>query len=122
MPEIRVTFKPSLGKLAGKFGNVKVQSFLQGKIRELAFLVEREAKQVTPVDTGRLRASIRVLPIIRPLEAIIQPHTEYAIYVHEGTRYMRGRPFMYWGAKSAAEGFETRLSKQLESHIQGKIK
>lgn len=78
MPDIRITFQPSLEKLAGKFGNIKVQSFLQAKIKELAFLVEREAKQVTPVDTGRLRASVRVLPIVRPLEAIIQPHTEYA--------------------------------------------
>jgi len=122
MPDIRITFKPSLEKLAGKFESIKIQSFLQAKIKELAFLVEREAKQVTPVDTGRLRASIRVLPMIRSLEGIIQTHTEYAIYVHSGTRYMRARPFMYWGAVSAVEGFESRLSKDLESHIQSKIK
>lgn len=122
MPDVRITFKPSLSKLAGKFGNIKVQNFLQAKIKELAFLVEREAKQVTPVDTGRLRASIRVLPVIRPLEQVIQPHTDYAIYVHEGTRYMRGRPFMYWGAKTAVQGLEAKLSKDLDSLIARKIK
>jgi len=122
MPDVRITFKPSLSKLAGKFGSVKVDNFLRTKIRELAFLVERESKKVTPVDTGRLRASIRVLPVVRFLEEVIQPHIDYAIYVHEGTRYMRARPFMYWGAKSAVRGVEAKLSKDLESLIQSKIK
>lgn len=119
---VKITFKPSLNELANKFGNIKVQNFLQTEIRKLAFSVEGEAKQVTPVDTGRLRASVRVLPMVRLLEAVIQPHTDYAFYVHEGTKYMRARPFMYWGAMSAVEGLESRLSKSFESFVQSKIK
>jgi len=50
--------------------------------------VEREAKPITPFDTGYLRASI--IPG-RPLGqkdriAMIAPYAPYAIYVHEGTR------------------------------------
>ena len=122
MTDIKITFQPSLSKLASKFKGIKLQGFLQTKITELAFLVEGEAKQVTPVDTGRLRASIRVLTLSRPLDRIVKTHTNYAVYVHEGTRYMRGRPFMYWGAQTATQGLERRLSKELDSHIQAKIK
>jgi len=118
--EIRITFKPPLAKVAKKFGNINVNNFLQKKVKELAFLIERESKQVTPVDTGRLRASIGV--DLRPFGAIIQPHTAYEFYVHEGTRYMRGRPFMFWGAKAAEKGFDTRIAKDLEIEIQRKIK
>ena len=122
MTDIKITFRPTLEALAKKFGNINIQSFMQTQIRALAFTVEGEAKMVTPVDTGRLRASIRVLPSLRTLEATIAPHTEYATYVHEGTRYMRGRPYMYWGAKKAVVGLDDRLSKGLESLIQDKIR
>ena len=118
--QITITVKPSLSVLARKFGKVDVGGFIQEKIKELAFLVERESKKVTPVDTGRLRASIGVS--LRPMEAVVAPHTDYAIYVHKGTRYMRARPYMFWGAETAVKGFEQRLSKELESHIQRKIK
>lgn len=57
------------------------------------------------VDTGRLRASVAVsettsagVPVVR-----VGTNVEYAIYVHEGTRYMRGNPFLR-DALSAASG------------------
>src|SRR3990167_1238712 len=82
-----------------------------------AFTVERESKLVTPVDTGRLRASIDTM--IKPLMAIIAPHTNYAIFVHEGTRFMKGRPFMETGVRTA-EGriqgfFEKAVDDTLDS-------
>ena len=68
-------------------------------IKQSAFLVERFAKQVTPYATGQLKRSISA--DIYPTIATIQPHTNYAIFVHEGTRYMKGRPFMKQGEKTA---------------------
>ncbi len=118
--QVTITIKPNLTTLARKFGNVNIGSFMRDKIKELAFLVERESKKVTPVDTGRLRASIGVS--LRPMSATIAPHTSYAIYVHEGTRYMRARPYMFWGARDATKGFEQKMSKELESHIQRRIR
>ncbi len=120
MTNITITIKPDLLTLAKKFGNADIGGFMDRKIKELAFLVERESKKVTPVDTGRLRASIGVL--IKPFSATIQPRTNYATFVHEGTRFMKARPFMFWGAETATEGFERRLSKELDTHIQAKIK
>lgn len=55
--------------------------------------VESSAKGRCPVDTGRLRASIRWTMMPGPA-AIIGTDVEYAIYVHNGTRYMEGRPFL----------------------------
>lgn len=48
------------------------------------------------VDTGRLRASVSVEQFIRGgvIVTRIGSNVEYAIYVHEGTRYMRGNPFL----------------------------
>ncbi len=118
--DITITINPDLETLARKFGKTDIRGFIGNKIKELSFLVERESKKVTPVDTGRLRASIGVS--LRPFSATIRPRTNYAVFVHEGTKYMRARPFMLWGAEAATKGFEQRLAKELETHIQVKIK
>jgi len=114
--QVNITFKPSLERMATAFGNIRTKEFLQKKIEKLAFLIEREAKPVTPYKTGLLRASVRV-ESIGSLRAVIAPHTHYAIYVHEGTRFMRARPFMLWGTQFALRGFETKVAKDLEVHI-----
>lgn len=61
--------------------------------------IETAAKTHCPVDTGRLRSSInwRLEFYGGVLTAIIGTNVEYAIYVHEGTRYMTGRPFLVQG-------------------------
>lgn len=70
----------------------RVQKGLSEAIKKSIFLIEGQAKQNAPVDTGRLRASI--LTELHPLTASVMPTVNYAIYVHEGTRFMRGRPFL----------------------------
>lgn len=62
----------------------------------LGIQVQTEARRRCPVDTGRLRASIGVT-----LDAIstgpvvtVGSIVSYALYVHNGTRYMAGRPFL----------------------------
>ena len=66
---------------------------LADAIKKSALLVEGQGKINAPVDTGRLRASI--LTEIEPLRATVSPTVSYAVFVHEGTRYIRSRPFMY---------------------------
>ncbi len=122
MTNIKVTITPSFYTLAKRFGNVRVTKFLGEQIKKLAFMIERESKQRTPVDTGRLRASIRVSPKITPLQQIIQPNTNYAFFVHEGTRYMRARPFMTLGSKEASKQFEPMFAKDLEKQFKGSLK
>lgn len=74
----------------------KVQKAIGNVVKKVAFLIEREGKIRSPVDTGRLRASIAT--DIHPLTATVQTNTKYAVFVHEGTRFMTARPFMAQGA------------------------
>lgn len=119
---VNISITPSIAELNRRFGRVNVIKFLGVQIKRIAFRIEGEAKKVTPVDTGRLRASIRVAPSVKVLEATIQPHTNYATYVHEGTRYMRARPFMTWGAEASVKDIESDLADQLEVFIGKQIR
>lgn len=73
-----------------------------------AFLIEGESKMRSPVDTGRLRSSIATSLGVGNLGigAIVQTNVFYAVYVHEGTRKMSGRPFM----KQAVDTLEGRIA------------
>lgn len=70
-------------------------------IAELCVKVESAAKARCPVDTGRLRSSItwRIETDGQGIVGIVGTNVEYAIYVHEGTRYMAGRPFLLEGLR-----------------------
>lgn len=59
--------------------------------------VEAQAKRDAPVDTGRLRASIKVeegTSTGSRVGVTIGSDVNYARWVHDGTRYMRARPFL----------------------------
>ncbi len=68
-----------------------------------AFTVERHAKILSPVDTGHMRATIGVSLGIKDkgITSIVQTNVFYAIFVHEGTKRMRARPFMRQGAEQS---------------------
>ncbi len=119
---VTISFSPTLEEVNRRFSNIDVPGFLKDKIQEIAFLVEAGSKRVTPVKTGRLRASIYTTLGDMGMKATVQPNTNYAIYVHEGTKYMRGRPFMYWGALSAVTGLDAEVARDLEQDIQRKIR
>lgn len=85
-----------------------------------AFLVERESKVLSPVDTGRMRASIATSLGIADfgITSIVQTNVKYAIFVHEGTRRMRGRPFMKQAVdhvrNQIQDVYELELSRALD--------
>ena len=88
-------------------------------ISTLAFIVEREAKLNTPVDTGRLMGSIRA-DYITLTEASISPHTDYAFYVHEGkgsNRKYGRRPFMEIGEAKANEQEQEVFNSEIEQAV-----
>lgn len=68
-------------------------------IAKSAYRIERGAKSALTtgytraIKSGYLRASTAVQSLSR-LEASVYPLAKYAIFVHDGTRYMRPRPFM----------------------------
>jgi len=72
---------------------------LQKVINQITMMTLREAKDVVRGKVGNIRAyktgnlMKKIVPILRPLEGIVKSNAKYSIYVHEGTRYMRARPF-----------------------------
>lgn len=91
----------------------KIAKIIQNVIYKGALLVERYGKQNAPVDTGRLRASISTE--IRPTSATVSTHTNYAIYVHDGTRFITGRPFMTNAAESADKQISDIIEQELKN-------
>ncbi|XOB41797.1 MAG: hypothetical protein ACKKMS_00135 [Candidatus Nealsonbacteria bacterium] len=67
-----------------------------------------------PVDTGRLRTDIGHKFNRRKLEAIIYNTVEYSVYVHEGTRYMRTRPYILRAIKDKGE---IQMRRELERNV-----
>lgn len=98
-----------------KFPDKLVPQLREAVIKS-AFLVEREAKILSPVDTGRLRSSINTSYGFGPLGvgAKVATNVEYAIYVHEGTKRMRARPFM----RQAVQASSGQIGKFFETAVE----
>jgi len=117
MMEMSVVIKPSAMGLAKSFMNLNIVSFLRAEVNRLAASVERYAKQLTPVKTGFLRGSIHFTPVTTFLQTVVSTKRDYAIYVHEGTKYMRSRPFMKYGAMFAQVGIEKEIGARLDQEF-----
>ena len=72
--------------------NSKLKVNINEKLAEIGNLIEEKAKQLAPVRTGRLRASIysRLADWI----LIIGAKAPYARYIESGTRWIRPRHFL----------------------------
>ena len=90
----------------------KMAVAMRNSIYKITLLVERSAKQNTPVDTGRLRSSIS--NNIRPMHAEVRTNTNYAVYVHEGTRYMSARPFMRDAVREVSQQVNSIVREELK--------
>jgi HK97 gp10 family phage protein len=89
----------------------KMKDALDSGIKKSAAYIEAESKKVTPVDTGRLRASIH--SVFGRLRGEIGTNTNYAIFVHEGTTFMRSRPFMSWGIRNAENDIKDVFKEEI---------
>ncbi len=98
---------------------------LKGEVRKLAkevvattaFSVEANAKAVVPVRTGRLRNSITSKEE-GDLTWTIAPHTDYAIFVEYGTRFMRERSYMRPAAEKVRAPFKAAMDKMLNRAVE----
>lgn len=79
-----------------------------------AFNIEATAKVYCPVDTGRLRNSISTRFTESGYGAEIAPHTDYAVFVEFGTRFMRPQPYMYPAAVTNYQPFINALKWALK--------
>ena len=87
---------------------------LQKNIEDAALLLERNAKQNCPVDTGKLRASITTE--VGKFEAEVGTNVEYAQCVEFGTSKQSAKPFM----RPALDKAITQLNKDIAKTLGGK--
>ena len=93
------------------FRDLDIDDIAQRELANTASDIEEQAKKNSPVDTGRLRASIKA--DVRGLEANIGTDVYYAGYVHDGTYKMEARPFLFEAADGEIEGIEDRIAEDI---------
>lgn len=93
MAEINITIKnlPQIKAAFGKSPMVMLRNLniaIEGAVKS----IEARSRSGTPIDTGRLRASHYTS--FSNLKGEVGTDTSYDIFVHEGTRFMRARPYL----------------------------
>lgn len=99
-------------------------------LTENALILERDIVLLTPVDTGRLRASIsHIAPLSRSPEtqsmhmiegpnaddvAYVGTNVSYAPHVEYGTKYQRPQSYMRAGFEKARPKMERNMRRNLE--------
>ena len=99
----------NLDKLIDKLNKYPRESetIVNKAIKVSIFDVQAKAVPMTPIKSGDLRRSYTTT--FSNLRGILWPNIEYALYVHEGTRYMRGRPYLTDGLRSAQSKLDTNF-------------
>ncbi len=115
-----------LSRLVSKWESApeNIKKMVMDALMRSGYMVERESKLRTPVRTGRLRTSISVsssLALRAEPHVVISPHTTYATFVHEGTRFMKARPFMMLGYNKAKNAIKNEM-KQVLSKVVKELK
>ena len=84
--------------------------------------IEKYAKMNAPVDTGRLHQDIRAEFKSSELEGVVFNDVNYSVYVHEGTRKMKARPYILNAIRNRGEIImERELKKNLLKQKRGLI-
>lgn len=84
---------------------------LDRALEAIGFTAEGHAKELCPVDTGRLRNSIT--HVTEDEAVYIGTNVEYAPYIELGTSRMKARPFL----RPAAENFGNEYKAILEESM-----
>lgn len=88
---------------------------LNASIRQAVLTIGRDSRRFTPVDTGRLRAS--TYERFSNLRGEIGTNTEYDIFVHEGTRFMRGRPYLRKSVEMNQMGVDRLMTEAVQKTL-----
>jgi HK97 gp10 family phage protein len=100
---------------------IKIGRGLQEAIERITFIGEAGIKRAVvsgstrAFDTGNLFRLVRSK--IKLLEGEIRADAPYSIYVHEGTRYMRKRPFMTQGIQNVKNAMESELNSFIKKAL-----
>jgi HK97 gp10 family phage protein len=88
---------------------------LQRGIHKGGYIMEREIKKRSPVDTGRLRRSIKT--ILGRMKATVSTNVKYAPHQEFGTSKMRAHPYMRPGARASVKRIEKTIAGEVKRAI-----
>jgi len=116
--QIKRTFKQAPEKFIVGFQKA-IQStgtFVVGEVKQ--HITAGTSMWKRPIDTGQMRQGMHVN--FQKMKAIIKPSTvtPYAQFVHEGTRFMRKRPFF----EITAEESKNRIGNFMNNMLDGIVK
>jgi HK97 gp10 family phage protein len=86
---------------------------LDKAIKKTVFSIQAKSMINTPVNTGRLRASTS--SSFSPLKGQVGTHTSYDIFVHNGTRYMKARPYLQEAVDQTASTVDGYFKKAVDT-------
>jgi HK97 gp10 family phage protein len=131
----KITFDVDIKKFkeAMRKAKAKLMPELKDAMKEIATTATAEAKKITPrsgwplssyktnyTPTGHLRGSVRYSLADNGLTIHLRAGSEavpYAVYVHEGTRYMPPRPFLKQAFLNNIDIFEKRIGQALDNAL-----
>lgn len=109
---INVTFQ---GLTSFKLGVELLDKAMETKVKDVVKKTggacQADAMRIVPKDTHTLEKSITVEIGQGGYMATVAPHTEYAVFVEKGTRFMYAQPYLFpaWDKNSS------QFKKDLES-------
>lgn len=92
-----------------------VGAHLDRAIKKTVISIGRASRILTPVDTGRLRASTK--ETFRPLYGEVGTFVNYDIFVHSGTRYMKARPYLLNAVKENENAIQSYFKVELQNAL-----
>lgn len=113
MPDIAITIT-NLPQIKSAFAKspILMTRELNKAIHKTVLQISRDSRINTPIDTGRLRAS--TYERFANLRGEVGTDTNYDMFVHEGTRYMRPRPYL----RRSVEKNQAEVNKNFTSAVQ----
>lgn len=110
--EIKITNLPEIRAAFSKAPHL-MRKELNTAIKKSVLTIQRQSMINTPVLTGRLRAS--TASIFGDLKGEVGTHTDYDIFVHEGTRFMKARPYLRDAVEESNEVVEEFFTKAVDN-------
>lgn len=112
--DIRITNLPQIRAAFDK-APLTMSKNLNIAIRKAAISIQGKSMENTPVDTGRLRASHYTN--FGHLRAEIGTDADYSIFVHEGTRFMKARPYLRQAVTTENESVQRAFKEAVDDTL-----
>jgi hypothetical protein len=90
---------------------------LNRAIQRSILFVQKQTLPVTPIDTGALRNSLIRGIKFGNLRGSIGTNLNYAGFVHEGTRFMKGRPYLKTGVEKSSKFIDEEFKNAVQDTL-----